>query len=173
LQPQADPTAWAAQNPASPNPFILKRIQDTNTDTDKLVGRGSTDDKGPIMGWLNVLEAHHTLGLDLPVNVRFLFEGMEESGSVGLDDWVKAEAEKGEQGFFAGVNCVCIVSSSSLLPLVFVLFLITDFRSPNRRTTTGSLLVAQRLPTESGVLPTLASILRGPRTTFTPGYTDG
>jgi Cys-Gly metallodipeptidase DUG1 len=34
----------------------------------KLYGRGSTDDKGPVMGWLNVLEAHQKLGLELPVS---------------------------------------------------------------------------------------------------------
>ena len=57
------------------------------------------------MGWLNVLDAHHTLGLELPVNLRFCFEGMEESGSEGLDDLVIKEAK----GWFQGVDCVCIV----------------------------------------------------------------
>ena len=74
-----------------------------------MIGRGSTDDKGPIMGWLNVLEAHHTLGLPLPVNMRFCFEGMEESGSEGLDDFIASEAKKGAEGWFGGVDCVCIV----------------------------------------------------------------
>jgi len=36
--------------------------------TGKLYGRGSTDDKGPVMGWLNVIEAHKNLGLELPVS---------------------------------------------------------------------------------------------------------
>jgi Cys-Gly metallodipeptidase DUG1 len=36
--------------------------------TGKLYGRGSTDDKGPVMGWLNVLEAHKNLGIPLPVS---------------------------------------------------------------------------------------------------------
>ena len=76
----------------------------------KIFGRGSTDDKGPILGWLNVLDAHHTLGLELPVNMRFCFEGMEESGSEGLDELIASEAAKGAQGWFAGVDAVCIVS---------------------------------------------------------------
>ena len=80
--------------------------------TGKLIGRGSTDDKGPILGWLNVLEAHKTLGLELPVNLRFCFEGMEESGSEGLDDLIQSETAKGNDGFFGGVDCVCIVSFS-------------------------------------------------------------
>ncbi|THH29488.1 hypothetical protein EUX98_g4686 [Antrodiella citrinella] len=77
-------------------------------DTGKIFGRGSTDDKGPILGWLNVLDAHSTLGLDLPVNLRFCFEGMEESGSEGLDDLIASEAAKGQQGWFDGVDAVCI-----------------------------------------------------------------
>ncbi|KZT07902.1 CNDP dipeptidase [Laetiporus sulphureus 93-53] len=74
----------------------------------RLIGRGATDDKGPILGWLNVLEAHKTLGLELPVNLRFCFEGMEESGSEGLDDLIKSEVAKGKDGWFDGVDCVCI-----------------------------------------------------------------
>ncbi|KAI0945127.1 hypothetical protein AcV7_001750 [Taiwanofungus camphoratus] len=76
--------------------------------TGRLVGRGSTDDKGPILGWLNVLEAHKTLGIEIPVNMRFCFEGMEESGSEGLDELITSEAAKGKDGWFAGVDCVCI-----------------------------------------------------------------
>lgn len=34
----------------------------------KLFGRGSSDDKGPILGWLNVIEAHVKLGLEMPVS---------------------------------------------------------------------------------------------------------
>ncbi|CAL1709499.1 unnamed protein product [Somion occarium] len=76
--------------------------------TGKMFGRGATDDKGPILGWLNVLETHHTLGLALPVNMVFCFEGMEESGSEGLDELIATEAQKGKQGWFGDVDCVCI-----------------------------------------------------------------
>jgi len=71
---------------------------------DALYGRGSTDDKGPVMGWLNVLEAHKDLGLEIPVNLVFCFEGMEESGSEGLDELIKREAQE----YFKGVDAVCI-----------------------------------------------------------------
>lgn len=70
----------------------------------RLYGRGSTDDKGPILGWLYVLLAHKALGLELPVNLKFCFEGMEESGSVGLEQFVAKEAN----GLFQGVDAVCI-----------------------------------------------------------------
>ena len=69
-----------------------------------MYGRGSTDDKGPVLGWINVIEAHQQAGVDLPVNLKFCLEGMEESGSVGLD----ALIEKEKNSFFQGVDAVCI-----------------------------------------------------------------
>lgn len=82
-----------------------------NTDPFKLVqkgevlyGRGSSDDKGPVMGWLNSVQAHKELGLELPVNLVTCFEGMEESGSLGLDALIAREA----QGYFKGVDAVTI-----------------------------------------------------------------
>ena len=87
------------------DPFTL-----TIADNGQLIGRGSSDDKGPILGWLNVLEAHKNLGIELPVNIRFVFEGMEESGSVGLDEFIAAEHARGKDGWFDGVDAVCIVS---------------------------------------------------------------
>jgi Cys-Gly metallodipeptidase DUG1 len=71
---------------------------------DKLFGRGSTDDKGPIMGWLNSIQAHRELGIELPVNIVFCFEGMEESGSLGLDELIVREANQ----YFTKVQSVCI-----------------------------------------------------------------
>lgn len=70
----------------------------------KLYGRGSTDDKGPVLCWLNALEAYKQIGEKLPVNIKFVFEGMEESGSLGLDELLYAEKNK----FLAGVDYVCI-----------------------------------------------------------------
>lgn len=69
-----------------------------------LYGRGSTDDKGPVMGWLNVIEAHNALGWELPVNLVVCFEGMEESGLLGLDELVAKEAK----AYFKTVDTVCI-----------------------------------------------------------------
>ena len=66
------------------------------------------------MGWLNVLEAHQAQGLELPVNLRFCFEGMEESGCVGLDELIEKEVAEG--GWLKGVDCVCIVRYLSPFP---------------------------------------------------------
>ncbi|OLY85132.1 Cys-Gly metallodipeptidase dug1 [Smittium mucronatum] len=80
-------------------PFTLVELDDG-----RLVGRGATDDKGPILGWMLCLEAHQKLGIDVPVNLRFCFEGMEESGSIGLDDVIIDQADK----WFKGTDFTCI-----------------------------------------------------------------
>ncbi len=84
------------------------------------MGRGSTDDKGPILGWLNVLQYHAENQKELPVNIKFCFEGMEESGSEGLDELVEKEAQPG--GWFDGVDCVCIVCLHSIKIIAMLIF---------------------------------------------------
>ena len=74
-------------------------------DGDKLYGRGSTDDKGPVLGWLHVIQAYQALKIDLPVNMKFCFEGMEESGSEGLDELLIARKDT---EFMQKVDYVCI-----------------------------------------------------------------
>ncbi|EMR10075.1 hypothetical protein PNEG_01826 [Pneumocystis murina B123] len=69
-----------------------------------MYGRGATDDKGPLIGWLNAVEAFQKAGIEIPVNLVFCFEGMEESGSVGLYELIQEEADK----YFADVDCICI-----------------------------------------------------------------
>lgn len=69
-----------------------------------MYGRGSTDDKGPVLCWLHTLEAMKALNIPQPVNVKFVFEGMEESGSEGLDELLM----KRKDDFLADVDYVCI-----------------------------------------------------------------
>lgn len=73
-------------------------------DKGRMFGRGSTDDKGPVLGWLNAIEAHQKADVDFPVNLLMCFEGMEEYGSEGLDDFINDEAKK----FFKDADAVCI-----------------------------------------------------------------
>lgn len=70
----------------------------------KLYGRGSTDDKGPVLDWINAIEAYQELKQDIPINLKFCFEGMEESGSEGLDD----ELARRKDTFLKDVDYVCI-----------------------------------------------------------------
>jgi Cys-Gly metallodipeptidase DUG1 len=93
VQPAGMGDGWAT------DPFKL-----TVDEKGRMYGRGSTDDKGPVLGWLNAIEAHQKAGVDFPVNLLCCFEGMEENGSEGLDDFINAEAKK----FFKDADAVCI-----------------------------------------------------------------
>lgn len=93
VQPAEKGDGWATE------PFDL-----TVDDKGRMFGRGSTDDKGPVLGWVNAIEAHQKAGVDFPVNLLMCFEGMEEYGSEGLEDFIKAEAKK----YFADTDAVCI-----------------------------------------------------------------
>lgn len=93
VQPAEKSDGWATE------PFDLTVGSDG-----RMFGRGSTDDKGPVLGWLNAIEAHQNAGVDFPVNLLMCFEGMEEYGSEGLDDLIVAEAPK----FFKDAEAVCI-----------------------------------------------------------------
>ena len=72
VQPASKEDGWDS------DPFVLTERNG------KLYGRGSTDDKGPALAWMWIVEAHQALGMDLPVNLKILYEGMEEYGSDGL-----------------------------------------------------------------------------------------
>ncbi|KAL2016437.1 hypothetical protein VTK56DRAFT_3524 [Thermocarpiscus australiensis] len=93
VQPAEKSDGWDTE------PFELTVLEDG-----RMCGRGATDDKGPVLGWLNAIEAHKAAGVDFPVNLLMCFEGMEEYGSDGLDDLINAEAKK----FFADADAVCI-----------------------------------------------------------------
>ncbi|CAD7092612.1 unnamed protein product [Hermetia illucens] len=92
VQPALKDDGWNTE------PFELTEIDG------KLFARGSTDDKGPVLGWIHVIEAYQALGIKLPVNIKFVFEGMEESGSTGLDNLLFARKDD----FLKDVDYVCI-----------------------------------------------------------------
>lgn len=64
VQPALKEDGW------NTDPFVL-----TEDSKHRLIGRGSTDDKGPVLGWLLVIEAFKKLELDFPVNLLMCFEG--------------------------------------------------------------------------------------------------
>ena len=72
----------------------------------KLFGRGSSDDKGPALSWLWVIKAYEDLGIELPVNIKIMYEGMEEFGSTGLFEAVQILSKNGE--FLSDVDFFCI-----------------------------------------------------------------
>lgn len=84
-------------------PFVLTMRGEKG---DEMRGRGATDDKGPLMGWIGMLRTYIKLGVDFPVNVKFILEGMEESGSVGFD--ATAARVKASTDFFNKIDFCCI-----------------------------------------------------------------
>ncbi len=69
-----------------------------------LYGRGVIDDKGQVCSVIAAIEAHIRTNTPLPVNIVFLIEGMEESGSEGLDGFIEREW----QALFSDVSSVLI-----------------------------------------------------------------
>ena len=59
----------------------------------KLIARGVSDDKGPLYSRLHAVEALMADGEELPVGVKFLVEGDEESGSRSLHRFVQESPE--------------------------------------------------------------------------------
>lgn len=59
----------------------------------KIYARGTSDDKGQFFVHLKAAEAYTKLGLDFPVNYKFIIEGEEELGSPHLYDVIKNHVE--------------------------------------------------------------------------------
>jgi acetylornithine deacetylase/succinyl-diaminopimelate desuccinylase-like protein len=60
----------------------------------RMYGRGAADDKGQIHAQLRAAQALLKTRGAYPVNVRYLFEGEEESGSHNLGRWLAANRER-------------------------------------------------------------------------------
>ncbi|MBA2382008.1 MAG: dipeptidase [Chloroflexi bacterium] len=76
----------------------------------RILGRGVADDKGQLHLHLRATEALLATRGTLPVNLRFVFEGEEESSSANLDRWLRANRQRlaahfaliSDTGFFEG-----------------------------------------------------------------------
>ncbi|SDG56057.1 Acetylornithine deacetylase/Succinyl-diaminopimelate desuccinylase [Lentzea fradiae] len=84
VQP-ADETKWTVTKP-----FVPKEVT-ANGDT-RLYGRGAADDKSGVVLHLGALKALRDTWSKLPINVKLVVEGEEESSSV-LDSYVDAHPE--------------------------------------------------------------------------------
>ncbi|XP_017601653.1 PREDICTED: beta-Ala-His dipeptidase isoform X1 [Corvus brachyrhynchos] len=92
VQPAKKEDGWNS------DPYTLTEI-DGN-----LYGRGATDNKGPVLAWINAVETFRALKLAMPVNFKFVIEGMEEAGSLGLEKLLEEE----NQSFFSDVDYIVI-----------------------------------------------------------------
>lgn len=58
VQPALKEDGWRTE------PFELTEVGEA------LYGRGATDDKGPVLAWLNAIEAYQKTATEIPVNVK-------------------------------------------------------------------------------------------------------
>lgn len=75
------------------DPFDPK-VKDGDAGTRVITGRGSADDKGQLMTFVEACRAYKTVHGQLPCKVTILFEGEEESGSPSLKPFLEANAEE-------------------------------------------------------------------------------
>lgn len=61
---------------------------------DNLYARGAVDDKGPTFATIKALESLRAADGSLPVNIKVLIEGEEESGGEAVEAYVKTNAER-------------------------------------------------------------------------------
>ncbi|MEO8438520.1 MAG: dipeptidase [Chloroflexota bacterium] len=77
---------------------------------DRILARGAADDKGQVHAHLMAAAALLATRGGFPVNVKYIFEGEEESSSEHLDAWLEAERDRlsadlaiiSDSGFFEG-----------------------------------------------------------------------
>jgi acetylornithine deacetylase/succinyl-diaminopimelate desuccinylase-like protein len=73
-----------------------------------LYARGASDDKGPVMCWLMAARAWREVAGDWPVNLSFLIEGEEETGSAALGQFIADHKDE--------LACDCIAISDTNMP---------------------------------------------------------
>lgn len=112
VQPgDADDPLWDAP------PFEARRFGD------RIVGRGTTDAKGNLMAFVEAVKAFNQAAGGVPVNLKFVFDGEEESGSPSMPgfldkhrDLLAADAILGfDGGFAAGDTPRVSLGNSGLL----------------------------------------------------------
>ena len=85
VQP-VDPIELWESDPFSPE------IKDMGNGRKILTGRGTSDDKGQLMTFVEAVRAYKEIKGALPVRISILFEGEEESGSPSLKPFLEANA---------------------------------------------------------------------------------
>lgn len=96
VQPEGSLELWSS------SPWELTRRGD------RLYGRGTSDDKGPLVCSIMGIEMLEELHGGLPVNIRFVVEGEEEAGSISLPDFAREKADflKADGCVWEGVGAI-------------------------------------------------------------------
>src|SRR3954471_5007000 len=95
---------YDVQDPGDENAWTTPPFEPDIRDG-RLYARGACDDKGNFLPLLHVACAMADAG-ELPVHVRVLVEGAEETGSTDVNDWVTADER--------GADCVIVFDTGML-----------------------------------------------------------
>jgi len=96
--------------PADPLEHWVKPPFDPRVEDGHVYARGAADDKSHIHMLISAAQAWLAVRGRLPINLKFVFEGEEESGSANLDRWLEANQARlgadlavvSDTGFFEG-----------------------------------------------------------------------
>ncbi len=96
--------------PADPLDLWEKPPFDPRVEGGRVYARGAADDKSNVHAHLQAARGWLADGGTLPINLKYVFEGEEESGSEHLDHWLSANRERlaadlavvSDTGFFDG-----------------------------------------------------------------------
>jgi acetylornithine deacetylase/succinyl-diaminopimelate desuccinylase-like protein len=96
--------------PVDPLDLWVRPPFEPRVEDGRIYARGAADDKGHVHMHLWAARAWLSTEGRLPVNVRYVFEGEEESGSVNFDNWLEANRHRldadfaviSDTGFFEG-----------------------------------------------------------------------
>ncbi len=143
---------------------------------DELVARGATDDKGQSFAHLKALDAILEARGELPVNVKFLVEGEEESGGEAIEAYVRSPEARDR----LRADAIVVSDSSMYAPgqpsllygLKGILYVEIRVQGPNRDLHSGMFGGAVRNP--ANALAHIVSALRDPHTgeIRIPGFYD-
>ena len=61
---------------------------------DRLYARGACDDKGQMFMQVKAAEAYLSAEGELPVNLKYVLEGEEETGSMAIEEYIKSDGER-------------------------------------------------------------------------------
>jgi acetylornithine deacetylase/succinyl-diaminopimelate desuccinylase-like protein len=107
---------------------------------DRMIGRGAEDNKSCVQMHVRAIEAMLAARGRLPVNVKLVFEGEEESGSPNLDAWLAANRDRlaadvaviSDTDFFEGNRPAICLGVRGLVGFEI------DVRGPNRDLHSGA-----------------------------------
>lgn len=95
---KADPKTWDS------DPWTLEQRGG------ELFGRGACKGKMPLLSWFHTIEAFMMQKIPLPVNLKFIIEGMSEMNCFGLEDFLYTQRIT----FMKNIDYVCVNESEWL-----------------------------------------------------------